>query len=179
MPRILSRLETPLSSWVRLVEKAVEFAPNAPPEIYHCLAQADYVVIVARTPSGRIPIVRQFRPAVACETWELPGGLLEPDESPESCCRRELLEEAGLSSVAVHSLGKFFPDTGRLENCLHSFFVDASEPKPDFSNEVGLAVAYVSPSELRARIVDGTFKHQLHLGALAVASLKGFASGWF
>jgi 8-oxo-dGTP pyrophosphatase MutT (NUDIX family) len=133
--------------------------------------------IIARTPSGQIPIIRQFRPAVGCETWEFPAGLLEPDETPESCCRRELLEEAGLSSKTVHSLGQFLPDTGRLENRIHLFVVDTAEPEPDVTREVGLSVAFVSPLELRERILNGSFVHQLHLGAIAVASLKGLGSG--
>ena len=177
MASILSRKETAISPWVRLVENAVEFAPGEPAEVYHCLAQADYVIAIARTPSGRIPIIRQFRPAVGCETWEFPSGLLEADETPESCCRRELSEEAGVSSITVHSLGQFFPDTGRLENRLHLFVVDASEPEPEFAEEAGLTVIFVSPAELRERILSGTFIHQLHLGALAVASLTGLGSG--
>lgn len=177
MARILSRTETAVSPWVRLVEKAVEFTVGTPPELYHCLAQADYVIAIARTPSGRIPIVSQFRPAVGCETWEFPSGLLEPGETPESCCRRELSEEAGLSCETVHSLGKYFPDTGRLENRVHVFVVDASEPRSDFVREPGLELVFVSPNELRERILNGTFIHQLHLGAIATASLRGLASG--
>jgi ADP-ribose pyrophosphatase len=175
--RVLSRTETPVSPWVRLVEKSVEFTPGDPPQVYHCLAQADYVVAIARTPNGRIPIVRQFRPAVDGFTWEFPAGLLEPGETPESCCRRELSEEAGVSSKTVHALGKFFADTGRLENRIHVFVVDASEPEPEFVQEVGLSVAFVSPIELRERIMNGTFIHQLHLGALAIASLNGLGGG--
>ena len=177
MARIISRTETAVSPWVRLVEKAVEFTGGTPPQLYHCLAQADYVIAIARTPSGRIPIVSQFRPAVSCETWEFPSGLLEPEETPESCCRRELAEEAGISCEKVHALGKYFADTGRLENRVHVFFVDASEPQPDFVPEAGLTVAFVSSGELQDRILNGTFMHQLHLGAMAVASLRGLGMG--
>lgn len=30
------------------------------------------------------------------EGWEIPGGVIEPDEPPRSCLRRELLEEIGI-----------------------------------------------------------------------------------
>lgn len=31
------------------------------------------------------------------EMWEIPGGIVEPFESPKTACERELLEELGLS----------------------------------------------------------------------------------
>lgn len=179
LARIVERTESRISPWLRLVENSVEFAPGAPIERYHCLAQADYVTIVARMPSGRIPIVSQFRPAVGVETWELPAGLLDAGESVEECCRRELLEEVGLVANRIQKIGSFYPDTGRLENRLHVFAVDASEPAPGFVCEPGMSVAFVTPNELRARILDGSFIHQLHVGALASAELHGFALGLF
>src|SRR5262249_11451881 len=108
--RIIARSETPVSPWVRVVENTVELAPNTPPEAFHSLAQADYVTVVARTRSGLIPIVSQFRPAVGCITWELPGGLIEAGEAPEVCCRRELREEVGVDALQVTPLGHWFPD---------------------------------------------------------------------
>src|SRR5205085_4423199 len=94
--KILSRKETPVSPWVKLVSKEVEFAPGQRAEVYHSLSQADYIAVLAQTPGGLIPIVRQYRPAVAAYTWELPAGLLEAGETPEDACRREVREETGL-----------------------------------------------------------------------------------
>lgn len=37
------------------------------------------------------------------ETWEVPGGITELNESPEACCKREIKEELGLD-LAVHDL---------------------------------------------------------------------------
>ena len=55
----------------------------------------DFVVIVAVTRQDQILLVRQFRPAAAAVTLELPAGHVDPGETPEQAARRELLEETG------------------------------------------------------------------------------------
>ncbi|HET7383620.1 MAG TPA: NUDIX hydrolase [Pseudolabrys sp.] len=80
--------------------------------------------MVARTPDGMIPIVRQFRPALESFTWELPAGMVDKGEPAAECCRRELLEETGFPARTVHALGCYAPCTARLSNRLHSFFVE-------------------------------------------------------
>lgn len=164
--RILSRREMIVSPWVRLVEKQVQFAPGEPAQVYHALALADYVTILARTPSGRFPIVRQFRPAVERYTWELPAGLLDAGEQPVETCRRELKEETGLDMLSATPIGTFFTDTGRYENRTHAFFVEASEPRSDFVPEPGLTLQYVTLPELKARIHAQEFHLQLHVSVV-------------
>ncbi|MDQ0114948.1 (deoxy)nucleoside triphosphate pyrophosphohydrolase [Paenibacillus harenae] len=46
--------------------------------------------------TGRILIARRAKGKSQVGMWEFPGGKLEPDESPEECLRRELLEEMGI-----------------------------------------------------------------------------------
>jgi len=171
--RILSRKEVRVSPWVCLVSKEVEFDPGAAPEVYHCLSQPDYIAILARTRSGLIPIVQQYRPAVDTCTWELPAGLLEQGENPEDACRRELKEETGLHAESVTYLGSYYADTGRLENRLHAFFVQTDDPDPTFLPEPRVSVKFVTGEKLRGHIISGEFRHQLHLGLLGVASLLG------
>ncbi len=41
---------------------------------------------------GRVLLVKPtYKPV-----WEIPGGVVEQDESPKQCCQREILEEIGL-----------------------------------------------------------------------------------
>lgn len=173
-PRVKSRQTVAVSPWVDLVTREIEFAPGRPTEVYHALGQQDYLAIVARTPSGHFPIVHQYRPALETFTWELPAGLVERDEDPAEGCRRELLEETGYPTRAIHPLGMAAPDSGRSSNRIHSFFLETGERIADFVPEPGIDVRLVSASELVEMIRSGEFVSQLHLGALLLAELRSF-----
>ena len=173
-PRIRSRRSTAVSPWVSIIAREVEFAHGQSPQVYHAVDQADYIAIVALTANGKIPIVRQYRPAIEAFAWELPAGLVDPGEKPPDCCRRELMEETGLTARAVHALGENSPCTGRFSNRIHNFFVAAGARVAKFEPEPGLTVKLVSPAELTRLIRRGEFVSQLHIGALLLAELNGF-----
>jgi len=173
-PRIRSRHLTTVSPWMSIIAREVELVEGEPPQLYHAVEQADYVAIVALTRAGNMPIVRQYRPAIESFTWELPAGLVDVGEKPIDCCRRELQEETGLTAQTIHPLGEASPCTGRLNNKIHSFFVEAGDPVKGFKPEPGVKVELVSPADLVALVAAGNFVSQLHLGALLLAELAGF-----
>jgi hypothetical protein len=71
-------------------------------------------------------------------------------------------------------LGENSPCTGRLDNRIHSFFVEAGDRIKGFKPEAGITVKLVSPAEVGRLITSGGFDSQLHLGALLLAELHGF-----
>ena len=173
-PKIRARKTTKVSPWMEVIAREVEFAPGAPTETYHAVGQSDYLAIVARTPDGRIPIVRQYRPAIEAFSWELPAGLVDPGEQPIDSARRELMEETGYPARAIHPLGTAAACTGRLSNRIHSFFVDTGERAAAFEPEPGLSVRLVTMAELLGMIEAGEFVQQLHLGALMLAEMRSY-----
>ena len=62
-----------------------------------------------RTP-GRLLAARRSEPPSLAGRWELPGGKVEPGESPPDALRRELREELG---VDVRLGDELRPDEGR------------------------------------------------------------------
>jgi 8-oxo-dGTP pyrophosphatase MutT (NUDIX family) len=159
---------------MKIMAREIEFSRGAPVEIYHAVDQADYIAIIALTRGGKIPIVRQFRPALEAFSWELPAGLVDPGEKPIDCARRELMEETGLVAQAIYPLGETWPCTGRLGNRIHSFFVEAGNRIAGFEPEPGISVKLVSPADMVRLIRAGTFSSQLHIGTLLLAELHGF-----
>ena len=172
-PRIKSRRATRISPWVEIIEREVQFAPDTASELYHAVGQQDYIAIVARTPDGTIPIVRQYRPALENFTWELPAGTVDEGETPVDGCRRELLEETGFPARKVHALGSYSPCTARLSNRVHSFFVETGPRAEQAATEAGIELKLATPHELAALILGGEFVLQLHIGALLLAGMHG------
>lgn len=175
-PNIRSRQTTAISPWIDIIAREVEFTPGQPSQLYHAVGQLDYLAIVALTPDGRFPLVRQYRPALEAFTLELPAGLAEPREDPAAGCRRELLEETGYPTRCMYPLGTAAPCSGRLSNRIHSFFLETGERIDDFVPEPGLSVELATPSDLVRMIKSGEFVSQLHLGALLLAELRSFIS---
>ncbi|PWJ51153.1 NUDIX domain-containing protein [Quadrisphaera granulorum] len=53
------------------------------------------------SPVGEVLLVEPtYKP-----TWEIPGGLVEPGESPAAACRREIVEELGLTPGGLADTG--------------------------------------------------------------------------
>jgi len=52
------------------------------------------LLIAKRKPTGRLP-----------NLWELPGGKVEPDETPEECLQREIKEEFDINVSVGEYLG--------------------------------------------------------------------------
>lgn len=173
-PKIRSRRTMPVSPWMEIVAREVEFKPGDTAQTYHAVAQPDYVAILARTPDEHIPIVRQFRPALESFTWELPAGLVDEGEDAAASCRRELLEETGFPAREVHALGIAAPCSGRLSNRIHSFFVETGAREPGFRPEPGIQVDLVTPARLAALIKSGEFVSQLHIGTILLAQMHAF-----
>ena len=67
-------------------------------------ASARVVVGAAIVRDGRVLACRRTSPAEAAGRWELPGGKVEPGETPEAALVREVREELGAVVAISHWL---------------------------------------------------------------------------
>lgn len=72
---------------------------------------SDRVVVVAGAvyDRGRLLAARRSAPEELAGRWELPGGKLEPGESPEQALVRELREELGVETEPVERIPGEWP----------------------------------------------------------------------
>ena len=174
-----SRTEQVLSPWVTLVTHHVRFAGVPGVHQFHSIKQADYVTMFAVTADGKIPLIRQYRPALERFTLELPSGMLAAGERPAEAAIRELLEETGLTaSSKVESLGCMAPDSARLENRLWAFFTSgvSLEKSADWQPDPQLERLLVSKKEFKGMVLRGQFEHALHLAVISQAVVRGLFS---
>jgi ADP-ribose pyrophosphatase len=68
--------------------------------------------IVPVLDDGRLLLIRQYRHSIGRSILELPGGRVDPAETPEAAARRELVEEAGYEASSWEPLGSFIPVAG-------------------------------------------------------------------
>jgi ADP-ribose pyrophosphatase len=157
--------------WFEIVEKH----PAAGGAPHYALTTKDYVSVVALTRDGRMPLVRQFRPAIGRTTLELPSGHVEDGETPEEAARKELLEETGLVADDWSCLGDLSPDTGRLANRMWCFFAGGARPTddPSYRPEAGIEPVLFdgAPSDL---ISEPGFDSALNSAVLFLAVSRGF-----
>ncbi|HXE56490.1 MAG TPA: NUDIX hydrolase [Gemmatimonadales bacterium] len=73
-------------------------------------------------PDPRVLLLRQFRHAADAYIWEIPAGRLDAGEPPETCARRELLEEAGMEAGRLEHLMSVFTTPGFTDERIHLFW---------------------------------------------------------
>jgi ADP-ribose pyrophosphatase len=172
-PRLIARRVVPVSQWMTIVSRDVQFSQGAAAETYYAIEQPDYVAAVAITPEGRILLVRQYRPAIERFSLELPAGMIDENEDPANAMARELFEETGYKTDAITLIRKAATCAGRISNSMYSFFIQVGVRVSAFVEEPGVSVSLATPAELRDMIRSGEFSEQAHLGVLALAVANG------
>lgn len=102
--------------------------PNGTEHEIAVVRHAPSVVVIPMESAGRVILIRQFRPSIGRELWEVVAGGVNPGETPEEAAARECEEEIGLVPGRLERLGALFPAPGFCDEQL--VFFRASELRP-------------------------------------------------
>lgn len=79
-------------------------------------------VIACLNQNNELCLIRQFRHAADGWIWELPAGVLEPEELALETAKRELIEETGVRGQGWQSMGAIYSTPGFCDEQLYLFF---------------------------------------------------------
>lgn len=124
---------------------------------------SDWVNVIALTPDEKVVFIRQFRFGVRETTLEVPGGLVDPGESPADAAARELLEETGYAGSKPVLLGNIHPNPAIQDNVTWTYLVKNAKRirEPDIEDTEDIVTLTRPLSSVPRRIRTGEITHAL------------------
>lgn len=129
---------------------------------------ASWCNVVPVTEDDRVVMVRQWRHGSRALTLEIPGGIVDPGESPADAAARELLEETGYGGGEVLPIGTLNPNPALFTNRVHTFWARGVRRVAAIANhgEEETSVELVPLADLDRRVAAGDVDHALVIAAL-------------
>jgi ADP-ribose pyrophosphatase len=143
-----SKLETPEG----ISERAV-----------HTMEVRDWCNVLPITADGHAVLIWQYRFGSDALSLEIPGGVIDPGESPEHAALRELEEESGYRSKRLQLLSVLEPNPAFQDNRIYSYVAFDCEPtgRTNFDELEDCETVRVPVAELPQLLDDGVVTHAL------------------
>ena len=126
----------------------------------------DWALVLAITRQKEVVMVNQYRHGIERVCLELPGGLIDPeDSSPELAAGRELLEETGYQSSELTRLGECYPQPAVLSNRCFFFLAENAEKvqEPQMDEGEDIEIKKVPLKQIPAMIEKKEIDHGMVL----------------
>lgn len=139
------------------------------------LRAPDWVNVLPVTPQGQVVLIRQWRQGSQAPSLEIPGGIVDPGESPQEAGARELLEETGYVAGRLIHLGQVNPNPALFDNTCHTFLAQDAVPRAAQRLDDGERIEVLTRpvADLPGLVADGSINHSLVLSALCFFWLRG------
>jgi len=144
-----------------------EYTPVIQRELIHRPEAAG--VLIYDDAQQKFALIEQFRVGAMDDSdsaWQLEiiAGVLDGDESPESCIRRESLEESGCEIDNLQHLFSFYPSAGACSELFHLYSAQANLPEqggifgmPDEGENIQLHL--IDYSEIKYLFTNGRLRN--------------------
>lgn len=144
-----------------------DYSPLIQRELVHRPEAAG--VLLYNDQQQRFALIEQFRVGALNDPvspWQLEviAGVLDGDESPESCIRRESLEESGCEITELKYLFSFYPSAGACSEFFHLYVAEVDLPKDGgvfgmLDEGENIQLHLFAYSELEALLINGRLRN--------------------
>ena len=150
-------------------------APHSGKKHEFCVIDSpDWVNIIPLTSDDQVVMIKQFRHGIKKVTLEIPGGMVDPGDTPEGAASRELLEETGYQAEEWVKIGEVSPNPAIFNNRCYTFLArnlkKVSDPSPDQTEDI--EVVLVPTADIPQLIQEGIIDH-----AIVIAAFYWYFSG--
>ncbi len=135
---------------------------------YFVLEYPNWVNAIALTKEHKVIMVRQYRHAADIISLEIPGGVMDGEESPEFAVRRELLEETGYSFEKAELIATLYPNPATSNNKTFTFLLTGGTKTHEqhLDEHEILNVEEYSVEEVKQLLLTNKIDQALHTAAL-------------
>jgi 8-oxo-dGTP pyrophosphatase MutT (NUDIX family) len=154
--------------WLTLRQERLRLPGGGLIEEYYVNEYPPWTNVVAVTADRRIVLVRQYRHGLKAVHFELPGGVVDPGESPADAARRELLEETGFGGGEWRPLLTLSANPALQTNLTHCFLAVGVERlrQPESHPTEELTMHVLPFAEVRRIVLEGEVVQALHAAPL-------------
>jgi ADP-ribose pyrophosphatase len=147
-------------------DRAVSPRTNLPHDFY-VLESAGWINIIPLTHEENVILIRQYRHGIQGFTLEIPGGIIESNDSPEGAAVRELYEETGYKAKEMILLGSVHANPAILNNICYTFLAKDVYPagKQELDDGEDIEIVVKPLKEIPRLIKEGEITHSLILAA--------------
>jgi 8-oxo-dGTP pyrophosphatase MutT (NUDIX family) len=134
---------------------------------FYVIESEDWINVIPLIADHHVVMIRQYRHGARKVTLEIPGGLVDPGDTPEKAAARELLEETGYQAEALVQIGVVNPNPALFNNRCYTYVAlnvkKTHDPIPDQAEDI--EVVLIPLSDIPVLIQNGEIDHALVITA--------------
>ncbi|MCL7988457.1 NUDIX hydrolase [Sphingobacterium sp. lm-10] len=154
--------------WATLRVDQVQLPNGAVKDEYYILEYPKWVNMVGLTEDNEIIFARQYRHGAEKVLLELPAGVVEEGEEPETAARREMMEETGYAFDEVTEICQLYANPATSGNITYTYVMKGgrkvAEQQLDDSEDIEVVI--LSVEDAKKLLLENGIGQALHTSAL-------------
>ena len=134
-----------------IVEDTLEFADGTTFD-YVYFKSCGTVAVAAFTEDNRMILTKQYRHPLGKIVYDIPGGAIEPGETPVQSALRELEEETGYTAEKIEWIGRF--SRGPSSQAVTEIFYAKAKRKGTFDSKEIAQVELIDFNQILQKILN-------------------------